>query len=270
MEAEKITAPKSRLNACTDFATGDPQGCALFLDVDGTLLDLAPTPQDVIVPEGLIGLLQRLSLGLNGAVAIVTGRLISDIDHLLSPVRLTAAGVHGAEIRTAPDRDIERVSSALPDAIITAVRKLALDIPGVMAEPKGAGLALHYRLAPDAEDEILRALGAQLKRHAGMFDIVRGKKIFEVLPAGLSKGTALASLAALPTFRDRVPIMIGDDIGDEPAFAVAEELKGFGLRVAGEHYGFAADFSGPRAVIGWLEAFAERLERLDDAPSLLR
>lgn len=260
MAAEKMPASEDRLAACTDFVRANPHASALFLDVDGTLLELAPTPQGVEVPQGLVSLLQRLALGLDGALAIVTGRLISDIDQLLSPVRLAAAGVHGAEIRTAPDRDIERITSALPDDIVMSLRKLALDIPGVIVEPKGAGLALHYRLAPDAEGDILAELTAQLDRRAGAFELVPGKKIFEVLPSGLSKGTALARLAALPAFETRVPIMIGDDIGDEPAFAVAEGRHGFALRVAGEHYGpDAADFSGPGAVMAWLEQFALRL-----------
>ena len=258
--ADKISDMPSRLASCTDFALANPSRCALFLDVDGTLIELAPTPEAVIVPDGLIALLQRLALGLDGAMAIVTGRLISDIDLLLSPLRLAAAGVHGAEMRLDPDEEIERVTAGLPDEIVQTMRKLALDIPGVIAEPKGGGLALHYRLAPDAEGDLLAVLTAVLARHAGAFELVPGKKIFEVVPSGLSKGTALARLAALPAFRDRIPIMIGDDVGDEAAFAVAEGLNGFGLRVAGEHYHpESADFSDPMAVRSWLDQFARRL-----------
>lgn len=260
MTSEKSPPQQNRLDACTGFARANPHACALFLDVDGTLLELAPTPQDVKVPEGLIALLQRLFVGLDGAVAIVTGRLISDIDFILSPVRLTAAGVHGAEMRNDPNRDIERVGAELPDAIVKAVRKLAHSIPGVIAEPKGTGLALHYRLAPMAEGEILAALRHALERHSGAFEVVPGKKVFEVVPAGLSKGTALIRLSELPQFRGRVPIMIGDDIGDVPAFAAAEALDGFGLRVAGEQFAASeADFAGPRAVMDWLETFARLL-----------
>lgn len=260
MAARKILPQQRRLDACTEFALGNPQACALFLDVDGTLLELAPRPQDVKVPEGLIALLQRLFLGLDGAIAIVTGQLISDIDFILSPVRLTAAGVHGAEMRTDPNRDIEQVGAELPEEIVKAVRKLAHSIPGVIAEPKGAGLALHYRLAPEAEGDILAALTHFLTHDGGTFDVVPGKKIFEVVPRGLSKGTALARLAELPAFEGRVPIMIGDDIGDVPAFAAAEARRGFGLRVAGEQFAAAdADFSSPRAVMDWLDAFSRRL-----------
>lgn len=260
MATEKIRPQQSRLAACTAFALENPHACALFLDADGTLLELAPRPQDVKVPEGLVALLQRLFVGLDGAIAIVTGRLISDIDFILSPVRLTAAGVHGAEMRTDPNRDIEQVGAELPEEIVKAVRKLAHSIPGVIAEPKGAGLALHYRLAPEAEGDILAALTRYLGHDGGTFDVVPGKKIFEVVPRGLSKGTALARLAELPAFEGRVPIMIGDDIGDMPAFAAAEARGGFGLRVAGEQFAAVeADLPGPRAVMDWLDAFSRQL-----------
>ena len=265
--ADRVPDTRSHLASCTDFALANPGRIALFLDVDGTLIELADTPETVIVPDGLIALLQRLALGLDGAMAFVTGRLISDIDHILAPLRLSAAGVHGAEMRLEPDQEIERVTAALPDEITQTMRKLALDIPGVIAEPKGGGLALHYRLAPQAERDILAALTAAIGRHAGAFELVPGKKIFEVVPSGLSKGTALAKLAALPAFQDRIPIMIGDDVGDEPAFAVAEGLGGFGLRVAGEHHHpDIADFSGPSAVMVWLDTLARRLA----APEQLR
>jgi trehalose 6-phosphate phosphatase len=133
-------------------------------------------------------------------------------------------------------------------------------MPGVIVEPKGPGLAIHYRLAPDAEAAILAQLEAFLDSHPGKFTLWPGKKIFEIIPSGLSKGTALSALVSQPAFRGRVPIMIGDDIGDEPAFAAAEGLAGFGLRVAGEHYEEdLADFSGPRTVVSWLETFAQRL-----------
>jgi trehalose 6-phosphate phosphatase len=261
----ETTAPISpRLSACTNFVLGNPRACALFLDVDGTLLDLAPTPELVRVPEGLIPLLQRLHHSLDGAVAIITGRVLGDIDHILRPLRLAGSGVHGAELRIGPDAEIERVKAQLPDDLLIQMRALANAFPGVIVEPKGPGLAVHYRLAPSAEPVVLAALEDSLQRHAGAFEILRGKKLFEIVPSGLSKGTALAALANLPAFRNRVPIMVGDDIGDEAAFSVAEGMKGFALRVAGEHYGDdRADFAGPRAVGRWLEQLAHRLSVIE-------
>lgn len=260
MAAETIPNFRPHLSACTSSILANPRACALFLDVDGTLLDLAATPKSVQVPDGLIATLQRLSLAFDGAVAIISGRLISEIDLLLAPLRLTASGVHGAELRTAPDREIERVTRALPADVVQSMRKLALDIPGVIAEPKGPGLAVHYRLAPHAEGDILTALEESLDKHGGAFELLSGKRLYEVVPSGLSKGTALAALATLPAFRGRIPIMIGDDIGDEPAFEAAENLNGYALRVAGEHYDEdVSDFAGPGAVVNWLDQLTRRL-----------
>ncbi|MBN8913163.1 MAG: trehalose-phosphatase [Rhizobiales bacterium] len=260
MTVETIPAFRPHLSACTSAILANPHACALFLDVDGTLLDLAPTPKGVRVPDGLISILQRLILAFDGAVAIITGRLISEIDLLLSPLRLPASGVHGAELRTGPNREIERVTAVLPPDVVQSMRKLALANPGVIAEPKGPGLAIHYRLAPHAEADILAALEASLDKHAGAFELLPGKRLFEVIPSGLSKGTALAQLSKLPAFRDRTPVMIGDDVGDEAAFAAAEGLHGFALRVAGEHYAEdRADFAGPSSVINWLDQLTRRI-----------
>ncbi len=260
MTAETIPAFRPHLSACTSAILANPRACALFLDVDGTLLDLAATPKSVRVPDKLIPILQRLTLAFDGGLAIITGRLISEIDLLLAPLRLAASGVHGAELRTAPDREIERVTAVLPPDVVQSMRKLALQIPGVIAEPKGAGIAIHYRLAPHAEADILAELEASLDKHAGAFELLPGKRLFEVIPSGLSKGTALASLSKLPAFRGRTPIMIGDDVGDEAAFAAAEGLHGFALRVAGEQYDEdIADFAGPSSVVNWLDQLARRL-----------
>ncbi len=260
MTAETIPTFRPRLSTCTSAILANPRSYALYLDVDGTLLDLAATPKGVRVPDGLIAILQRLTSAFDGAVAVITGRLIADIDALLAPLRLPASGVHGAEIRTAADREIERVTAVLPVDVVQSIRKLAFRFPGVLAEPKGAGIAIHYRLAPDAEADILATLEASLGRHAGAFELLAGKCLFEVVPSGLSKGTALASFAKLPAFRGRTPIMIGDDVGDEAAFAAAEGLNGFALRVAGEYYDEdLADFADPSSVVRWLDQLGRRL-----------
>lgn len=267
MTVEATPAFRPHLSACTSAILANPRACALFLDVDGTLLDLAPTPKGVRVPDGLISILQRLTLAFDGAVAIITGRVISEIDLLLSPLRLPASGVHGAEMRFGANREIERVTATLPADVVQSMRKLALEIPGVIAEPKGAGLAIHYRLAPQAEREIRAALEVSLDKHAGAFELLPGKRLFEIIPSGLSKGTALAALSKLPAFRGRTPIMIGDDVGDEAAFAAAEGLNGFALRVAGEQFDDAiADFAGPSSVINWLDQLTRRLAPVPSPP----
>jgi trehalose 6-phosphate phosphatase len=257
---------KSRVSACTSAILANPDACALFLDMDGTLLELAPTPKSVRLPDGLPALLDQLGLMLGGAIAIVTGRVIAEADEILAPARFAASGVHGAEMRRVPGGAIEHVTPALDDEVAHALYRIAERYPGVIAEPKGAGLALHYRLAPHAEFELLSAIEDYLARHKGSLAIMPGKRLYEVIPSGLSKGTALAALSQLPAFRGRRPIMIGDDIGDEPAFATAEGLDGFALRVAGEHYrDDVADFAGPKAVVAWLEQLALRLSPASDS-----
>jgi trehalose 6-phosphate phosphatase len=260
MLAEGISPFRPRVHACTESMLANPRAFALFLDVDGTLLELAATPRSVRIPDGLSDLLQTLMHRLDGAVAIISGRLISEIDQIVAPTLLPASGVHGAELRKGPAAQIERISPELPDDVVQSLRTLALSIPGVIAEPKGPGLAIHYRLAPHAEADILSALAAILDAHAGALELLPGKRLFEIIPSGLSKGTALTALASLPAFRGRVPIMVGDDIGDDAAFAVAERMGGYGLRVAGEYFNTeVADFGGPRSVMGWLNQIAHGL-----------
>jgi trehalose 6-phosphate phosphatase len=234
---------------------------ALFLDVDGTLLDIAATPDAVVVPEGLANLLGRLSGGLEGALAIITGRRLQVIDALLAPEKLVGAGVHGAELRTTPGGAITSAAAPIPQALLAEITELAQNWPGVLVECKGEGLAVHYRQAPASKAQIQAALRHHLEPYARELVILSGKKLFEVIPAGYSKGQVLSTLAALPAFRDRVPIMIGDDVGDEPAFAAAEQMGGYALKVAGEHFGRSGvDLDGPAGVVSWLEGFAKRLK----------
>ena len=216
---------------------GDVRNYALFLDCDGTLLDIAPTPNEVRVPDGLVELLVRISKGLGGALAVLTGRRLAEIDVLLTPARLIGAGVHGAEIRTAVGGAIARVATALPETLVEQVVRRCQALPGIIAEPKGPGLAVHYRLAPHLKDALEAELRGLLTQYPDGLVLCPGRKLFEIIPAGHSKGTALETFCALPEFAGRLPIMIGDDMGDIPAFAAAHRLGGAGLRVAGEHFG---------------------------------
>lgn len=253
---------RRRLEECTQHAFRDPRSIALYLDMDGTLLELAATPEGVTIPGGLVELLGRLAEGLGGALAIVTGRRIVEVDNLLAPLRLAASGVHGVELRVSSSSSLEIRTPDLSEQFVRALQELAGQAPGAFAEPKGSGLAIHYRLAPEAESAIAQQLQRFHEDNPGTFDIWPGRKVFEVIPKGFSKGTAISALANLPPFKDRIPIMIGDDVGDEPAFAAAEALGGYGLRVAGENFDKSrSDFNDPRAVLTWLEAFAQRLDQ---------
>ena len=214
------------------------------------------------VPDGLVELLVRVSKGLGGALAVLTGRRLAEIDLLLEPAMLVGAGVHGAEIRTASGGAIARVASALPNTLVEEVVRRTQQLPGIIAEPKGPGLAVHYRLAPHLKDALEAQLRGLLTQYADSLVLCPGRKLFEIIPAGHSKGTALETFCALPEFAGRRPIMIGDDMGDIPAFAAARRLGGAGLRVAGEHFGHDdVEMKNPKRVIAWLTSLAERIDQ---------
>ena len=256
-DTDRIETPS---RPAADILSGRPSGCALFLDVDGTLLDIAPTPNEVVVPPELPELLVRLSKGLDGALAILTGRQLAEIDELLAPAMLVGSGVHGTELRTTPGGPITRVATALPKTLVEQLATLER-MPGIIAEPKGPGFAIHYRRAPDLK----AVVEAEIRKHIAQYpeDLVLcpGRELFEVIPQGHSKGTALETLSALPAFSGRMPVMLGDDVGDVPALAAAEKLGGVGLKVAGGHFGRTnVDLHGPEGVTAWLRKLLERLE----------
>lgn len=228
---------------------------ALFLDLDGTLIEIAPTPEGVTVPTGLVAMLADLSLRLEGAVAIVTGRQITDIDRLLTPLAPIGAGVHGAEMRATPAGNIELRAEAVDAAIVDAVRRLASREPGTIVELKAVSIAVHYRANPSAGTRIEAALLRLLDGGPEHLILSHGRKVFEIVPRHVSKGAALADLMQLPTFRGRKPIMIGDDVTDQSAFEMALRLGGVGLKVAGEQFApEEADFASPAEVRNWLAA----------------
>lgn len=221
-------------------------GMALLLDFDGTLVDIAATPGQVIVPDGLVADLTRLSGALGGAIAIVSGRPIAELDALLAPMRLAAAGEHGAAIRNAPDAATMRPAlPVLPPVWREVAAECAHARPGVVVEQKAAGLVLHYRLAPGA-GPMLRQRLMQLLEEDSDFEIMEATAAWEVRPRGIDKGRAVRCLMRHAPFRGRVPLYIGDDVTDEDGMAAARALGGLGLRVQ-ESFGNAA---GVRAWLG--------------------
>ena len=241
-------------------ALASPERCALFIDIDGTLLGVAPTPDAVSVPSGLVRLLEDVVRGLGGAAAVLTGRRIADADRLFSPLDLIASGVHGTELRCQPGGPILTLAPPIPAGVVQAMNNIAHIADGILVEQKGCGVAVHYRNAPLAQRALESEVAAIVA--ASSYDLVlrEGRKVLEAVPRGYSKGTALVQIAAQPLFKGRRPVMIGDDVGDESAFAAAERLGGVGLRVAGEHFSAeASDFDGVAGVRGWLEALADKL-----------
>lgn len=249
-----------------DAGAADPRDLplcdALFLDFDGTLVDIAPTPDAVVVPPELPELLRRLEAALGGALAIVSGRRIADIDRFLAPLRLVVAGGHGAEYRTGPDAIARPTAPPIDAGLVAEVVALARRTPGLLIEPKEATLAVHYRGIPESAAAVEAALRQILDDGPDHLELSHGRRVFEICPRQISKGSAVDLLCTLPDFRGRRAIMIGDDFTDESAFAAVERTGGRGLRVAGETFARAiADFADPSAVRRWLWTFLGRIER---------
>lgn len=203
---------------------------ALFLDFDGTLTEFALAPDHVNVSRDLLGLLLSLRTRLDGALAIVTGRLLSDIDRILAPVTLAGAGLHGAELRIGYDE-----TSYMPDviaapAIATALREHFAADPRIVIEDKGPAVALHYRQAPELAAECLLVM-KDLVACCGELELILGSMVVEARPRGRDKGIALRTLMTHQPFRGRIPVFVGDDATDEDGFRAVQSMGGFGVKV---------------------------------------
>jgi len=205
---------------------------AFFLDVDGTLIDLADTPDAVHVDAALLELIARLHRVSGGAVALVSGRALSFLQSRLGTLRLPLAGQHGLERRDASGR---LWTQAAPPAAKSAIKAALVPVlarhPGLLLEDKGLTLALHYRRAPQLASYAHRLM-ARLSADAGAgLELQRGKRVAEIKPAGVDKGTAIAAYLAEPPFSGRRPVFIGDDRNDEHGFAAVNKLGGISVRV---------------------------------------
>jgi trehalose 6-phosphate phosphatase len=228
---------------------------ALFLDLDGTLLDIAPTPDAVVLPPGLTDTLHRLRDRLGGAIAVVTGRTADVIDRLLGNGTFALGAEHGGTVRRLPGTPVERADThvaAPPNAWIEATRRLAEAHPGALMERKTLGFTLHYRAVPELGPLFRDALLAMLAESPA-FELLPGKLLWEVRPRGVDKGTAVRALMAGAPFAGRLPLFIGDDVTDEDGMRVARTMGGAGLQVA-------PAFGSPGGVRSWLSAAAERGE----------
>lgn len=214
---------------------------ALFLDVDGTLLEIAATPRAVSVPADLPQRLRALCLASGGAVALVSGRAIQDLDALFAPLSLPSAGLHGFEHRGAAGTRHRRPppSAAALRAAREAMLQLSRRHAGLLVEDKQFALALHYRAAPALEDTVVAAMRAVAGRFGDELELQHGKMVVEFRPAGATKAQAVAAFLDEAPFAGRVPIFIGDDLTDEPAFELVNRRAGLSVLV-GERSGSAA------------------------------
>ena len=225
---------------------------ALLLDVDGTIIDIAPTPEAVVVPESLKLSLSRVRERLGGALALISGRTLAAIDELFVPLKFTAAGAHAAELRLDPDGEVKRCGVPLTPvekAAFAAVTKLD---PRLRIEDKVYTLAVHYRNALEFEDQVIALMREQVTKLREDLRILCGKAVVEVKTRGFNKGTGLRQIMEHPPFRGRRPIFFGDDVTDEDALAVVPEFSGLGISVGRLLPGAGFQVSSPQAVRLWL------------------
>ncbi len=235
---------------------------ALLLDVDGTLVDIAPTPSEVEATPALLAALQRLVERTGGAVALVSGRTVAELDSIFSPLRLPAVGGHGAEFRPVVGQPLNVEGAPTLDPVLK--RRLA-DIaamdPRILVEDKGYSVALHFRLAPEHQPAIEDAVSAALAfAWPNPVEILHGKAVIEVKSSGYDKGSAVRRLMRLRPFAGRRPIFVGDDVTDETAFVVLSEFNGVGFSVGRPLCGVDGHFAGPRQVREWLGHLAQAAE----------
>jgi trehalose 6-phosphate phosphatase len=233
------------------------EGAALFLDFDGTLVELADTPDGISVPASVAPLLARLDEKLGGRLALVTGRSIAGLERHLECKGLAVSGSHGLELRL---RDGSRIPLAARHDLTEARERLtrfAGETPGLLLEDKPFGLALHYRQAPREQERVEQVM-TQLARSTGLM-LQKGKMVVELRPAGADKGDAVRAFMAEPEFAGARPLFVGDDLTDEHAFEAAAAMGGAGILV-GPPRTTAAQWRLPDAgaVIAWLNEAARQ------------
>ncbi|WP_136065498.1 trehalose-phosphatase [Modicisalibacter radicis] len=230
---------------------------ALFLDFDGTLVSLAAHPSEVRVSPRLKRLLDELGKTFDGAVAVVSGRPLDQLEQLLGPVSLPMAGIHGLEWR---DADGSRHTAIAQPAQLASCRDalaaFVADHPGLHYEDKGVSLTLHYRGAPELAEACREFFAAQHRALGETFELVPGKCVLELRPSGYHKGTAVARLLdEAPTFQARTPVFIGDDVTDEDAFRIVNARGGHSVRVGSQDETAATCYlESVQEVLTWLES----------------
>lgn len=223
---------------------------AILLDIDGTLLDLKPTPREVFVPEGLSATLGGLVAKTAGALALVSGRSLNDIDLIFAPDQFPAVGGHGAEMRLgSSDEAVAVHAPPLDKELKRRLATIAKLSPGILLEDKGYSLALHYRLAPHAEKAIYEAVSlirADLPN--APIEVLPGKCVCEIKHSGFTKASGVRELMTHEPFKGRRPLFIGDDITDETVFAIMPDYDGLAFSVGRRAHGVDGHFDSPADV----------------------
>jgi len=239
------------------FAQFDLQKIALLLDVDGTIVDIGPSPAEVHVGAGLLETLKRLFALMDGALALVSGRPIGDLDRLFAPLRLPTIGGHGAEMRLR-DNEVFFWAKPLPHDLRKRLAESTGIGSGVVVEDKDYSLALHYRKSPGLADSLRRHVAASQEAFPGEpTELLQGKAMFEVKRPGVNKGESVRRLMEHSPFAGRMPVFIGDDVTDESVFKVLPEIGGKGFSVNRHFPGLTGIFRNPAHVRDVLRALAD-------------
>ena len=234
---------------------------AIFLDLDGTLAPIAPTPDQAHVPATTLHVLDDLYRASAGSVAIVSGRDSPDIDRLLGPLLLPYAALHGARIKP-PSGKIETMGVS-QDSLrqVSAIVETAMgQLPGTIVERKALSIALHFRQAPQFEDEIRQLAADALVNHNGDFEIQEGKMVVEIKPRGASKAKAIERFMGMAPFQGRTPLFVGDDLTDESAFRIVNAMNGITIKIGTGATHASWRLADPPALVEWLSSLlAKRL-----------
>ncbi|MGD9809988.1 MAG: trehalose-phosphatase [Sphingobium sp.] len=233
------------------------EGISLFLDLDGTLLDLVDHPDAVVADDDLRDILSRLRERMAGRVAIVSGRSVQQLDRILGDVAedLALSGSHGGEWRV----NGETFRPPMPPALIQAtdaMRDFARKYPAIFLEEKCLGTGFHFRAAPELEEEAV-GFARLLAEEFGLF-LQEGKMMAELRPVGHDKGSAIRGLMELPPLVGALPVFAGDDVTDESGFAAVNDMGGYGVLVGEVRHSLARfRLAGPSAVREWLREFVQ-------------
>jgi trehalose 6-phosphate phosphatase len=238
-----------------DAAQFEADAVSLFLDVDGTIVEFAPTPDSVKVSRELVDSLASLDARLGGALAFVSGRPIEQLDTLFAPLKLRASGVHGGEIRYEPAGEITiRALKLLPDSVWLDLERLIADFPGAFAENKRYSVAVHYRFANKSALEIRAALRKFVRARKDVaLEISSGHLVYEIKSPGFDKGAAIERFMTRRPFAGRMPIFVADDAVDQPGVDKVTELGGVAYSVGTQLPGVSGGFAKPKSVLAWLE-----------------
>jgi trehalose 6-phosphate phosphatase len=260
MKEEVLSKEEVRANEVTQAVSAPHllvpplSGTAILLDIDGTLLELKPTPREVFVPEGLSETLNGLLQKTSGALALVSGRSLNDIDLIFAPDQFPVVGGHGAEMRLgSSDEAVAVHAPPLDKELKRRLATIAKLSPGILLEDKGYSLALHYRLAPHAEKAIYEAVSlirADLPN--APIEVLPGKCVCEIKHSGFTKASGVRELMTHEPFKGRRPLFIGDDITDETVFAIMPDFNGLSFSVGRHAQGVDGEFGSPQDVRNFL------------------